>query len=44
MEKLDMSTLKSTASGVKEGRPAHMGEKIAGWLILAMVVYLFIAQ
>lgn len=39
-----MSTLKNTASGVKEGRPAHMGEKVALWLIIAMVIYLFIAQ
>ena len=39
-----MNTLKNTASGVKEGRPAHLGEKIAGALIILMVIYLFIAQ
>jgi hypothetical protein len=39
MEKLDMNTLKNTASGTK---PVN-GEKIAGLLIIAMVIYLFIA-
>ena len=38
--RLDMNTLKNTTSGTK----LPTGEKIAGFLIVAMVIYLFIAQ
>ena len=40
MEKLDMNTLKNIVFGIKP----LTGEKIAGFLIIAMVTYLFIAQ
>jgi hypothetical protein len=40
MEKLDMNTLKNIIFGTE---PIN-GEKIAGFLIIAMVIYLFIAQ
>jgi hypothetical protein len=40
MEKLDMNTLKNIVFGTK---PID-GEKIAGFLIIAMVIYLIIAQ
>jgi hypothetical protein len=40
MEKLDMNTLKNIIFGTD----VPSGEKIAGFLIIAMVIYLFIAQ
>jgi hypothetical protein len=40
MEKLDMNTLKNIVFGTDIPK----GEKIAGLLIIAMVIYLFIAQ
>jgi hypothetical protein len=40
-----MNSTKSTISkpGI-EGRPAHMGEKIALWAIVVIVAYLFITS
>jgi hypothetical protein len=35
-----MNTLKNTVSGTK----LPTGEKVAGFLIVAMIVYLFVAQ
>lgn len=40
MEKLDMNTLKNIVFGTK---PVN-GEKVAGLLIVAMIIYLIIVQ